>query len=511
LSHYFYDEESVDKPTKKLIQSQLEAQVQTKDQIQDDLRLSLQTEGNRQVLEEIKQGRVLDIKIAGKTNSQKNILKAYKTIEKWINRKGISDARLFYLKLNGEVNLIQITAASPEHARKIFQTINARGLGLDAIDIVKDILYQRTVQDLSESDRLFDTWEKMKSKIEDVDREPMRFFRYFLMASYETDGGLKNSNVTKWFEDNDAQIKYSQEPIQFVESLEASADTYRSLVIDHKCPDDSKSNELESITLLGGKSARQHLMVLLAGEPLPTEHFNRLVRNLEVVLFYSLLTAERSQTLEKNMLQWSKSVRAVCVAKNYKVLDQIYDDMAETYKEPIRQFEDRIRNVEWQSSKDRLRYFLAKINSLVDRINFPSPPDDSLRQYATAKSYHVEHILPLNPSKCLLDALNVNSEIYEINVNKLGNLMLLDGVQNVIASNKPYSEKISSYKKSNLLMVRHMVGEVDFSEDTVKSHRKSKDIANELRSFEDFTIESIDRRQEMLLALTKMIWYLPHD
>ena len=162
LSHYFYDEESVDKPTKKLIQSQLEAQVQTKDQIQDDLRLSLQTEGNRQVLEEIKQGRVLDIKIAGKTNSQKNILKAYKTIEKWINRKGISDARLFYLKLNGEVNLIQITAASPEHARKIFQTINARGLGLDAIDIVKDILYQRTVQDLSESYRLFDKLEKMK-------------------------------------------------------------------------------------------------------------------------------------------------------------------------------------------------------------------------------------------------------------------------------------------------------------------------------------------------------------
>ena len=503
LSHLFQGSESVPLAAMKLIESQMESQGMQGGAIREDSKLLLQNQGNREIVDKIRRGKILEIKSRGLTQAQKNLLGAYKTIETWMKEKGISEAYQFYLKLNESVNLVQITASSYSHARTIFSTINARGLGLDALDIVKDILYQNTDDALS--DRLFDIWEEMKSSIAEVDKDPMRFFRYFLMGQYETNGVLSKARVLDWFEKNDGTIKFKSEPLKFLERLNSSASTYRGMVIDHESPTGNRSLALEGISLLGGPAVRQHLMVLLSATSLEHEEFDRLVRNLESVLFYSLLTEERSQSLETNMLRWSKSIRETGVCNGD--LSHLYDDMASSYEERTRQFYELNKSAEWPNTQLRLRYFFAKINLVVDHISESQAPLGSLRQYTNGQSFHIEHILPRNPKPELLEQLQVDREEYEKHIDYLGNLMLLDGAPNIAAANKEYSDKKDLYRQSNLRMVRHMVGKVDGS----PKGGKFKEIVDQLCTFEDFSIESIYKRQDMLLKLANRIWYLPND
>ena len=503
LSKLFDGSETVSPAAMRMIESQMESQGMQGGEIREDYKLLLQNQGNREIVDKIRQDKTGEIKVRSITQAQKNLLNAYKTIQKWLLDKGVSQAYTFYKKLNESVNLVQITASSYSHARTIFSTINARGLGLDALDIVKDILYQNV--DEASSDRLFDIWEEMKSSIADVDKDPMRFFRYFLMSHYETNGILTKARVLDWFEKNDEVVKFKSAPIAFLGSLRDSAAIYRGLVVDNETPRQEKSMNLEGIALLGGPAIRQHLMVLLGATSLEHDEFERLVRNLESVLFYSLLTEERSQSLETNMLRWSRMVREASFGAGD--LLAVYDDMADSYADRIRQFFELSKTGEWPNTPSRLRYFLAKINLLVDSTDFAKASYGSIRQYATGRAFHIEHILPRTVKRSLLEDLGVDEEEYEKHLNCLGNLMLLDGAPNLAASNKEYSAKKDVYQQSNLRMVRHMVGKVD---GTPKGG-KFKDIVDTLCTFEDFNIESIRKRQEMLLKLAEKIWYLPHD
>lgn len=503
LSQLFKGSDSVPPPAKRLIQSQMESQGMQGGEIREDYKLILQNQGNREIVDKIRRDTTSDIKVRSITQAQRNLLNAYKTIQRWLMDKGVNSAYKFYLKLNESVNLVQITASSYSHARTIFSTINARGLGLDALDIVKDILYQNV--DEAQSDRLFDIWEDMKSSIADVDKDPMRFFRYFLMSHYETNGVLTKARVLDWFEKNDEVVQFKRAPIAFLGRLRDSAAIYRGLVVDNETPRQQKSLNLEGIALLGGPAIRQHLMVLLGATPLEHDDFERLVRNLESVLFYSLLTEERSQSLETNMLRWSRMVREADLGAGDML--KIYDDMADSYKDRIRQFFELSRTGEWPNTPSRLRYFLAKINLLVDTTDFAKASYGSLRQYATGRAFHIEHILPRTAKPSLLEALCVDAEEYDKHLNYLGNLMLLDGAPNLAASNKEYSAKKDVYQQSNLRMVRHMVGKVDGP----PQGGRFREIVDALCTFEDFNIESIHKRQEMLLKLAQKIWYLPHD
>lgn len=503
LSHLFKNSECVPTAAKKLIESQMESQGMQGGEIREDSKLLLQNQGNREIVEKIRRGKQSEIKRRGSTQAQKNLLSAYKTIETWMQDKGTNDAYQFYLKLNESVNLVQITASSYSHARTIFSTINARGLDLDALDIVKDILYQNA--DEASNDSLFDVWEEMKSSIAEVDRDPMRFFRYFLMGQYETNGVLSKARVLDWFERKDDIIHFKIRPLEFLQRMNTSASFYKGMVIDCESPSGIKTLTLEGISLLGGASVRQHLMPLLSATSFNHEEFERLVRNLESVLFFSLLTEERSQSLEANMQRWSRMVREVGAGN--QDIAEVFDDMANSYKDRIRQFYELNKAAPWPNTRPRLRYFLARINLLVDHFNVSQPPLGSLRQYTNGQSFHIEHILPQTPKPQLLEQLGVSLAEYEEHIGNLGNLMLLDGAPNISAANKDYSDKKDLYQQSNLRMVRHMAGKVDGA----PSGGKFKEIVDHLYTFERFDLDSVYKRQEMLLELAKKIWYLPHD
>ena len=67
-------------------------------------------------------------------------------------------------------------------ALKIFETINERGIGLDSMDLLKNLLFTQVRQD--EFIKLKDEWKRITAPLEEAKEKPLRFLRYFLMANY---------------------------------------------------------------------------------------------------------------------------------------------------------------------------------------------------------------------------------------------------------------------------------------------------------------------------------------
>ncbi|WON72919.1 DUF262 domain-containing protein [Nitrosospira sp. Is2] len=83
--------------------------------------------------------------------------------------------------LANNVVFIQISA-DVSSALKIFETINERGVGLNPMDLLKNLLFTQVKQ--TQFTQLKDEWKKITKPLEKEKEKLLRFLRYFLMANY---------------------------------------------------------------------------------------------------------------------------------------------------------------------------------------------------------------------------------------------------------------------------------------------------------------------------------------
>ena len=110
-------------------------------------RLTLQYEDSHGILEEIVKGDALPSPTKCKNESVKNIIAAYETIRDFyrINLKGDSEEiKKFLVSFTSRIKLIRIVTPSITNALKVFETINDRGVGLNAMDLLKNLLFMKT-------------------------------------------------------------------------------------------------------------------------------------------------------------------------------------------------------------------------------------------------------------------------------------------------------------------------------------------------------------------------------
>ncbi len=144
-------------------------------------RLDLQYEDSGDVLV-----RIADDKpgIDGQANTRSisNIINAYEVTLTFLRREFGEDAamlRAFYGYLTNKVKLIRIQTEDVAKALKIFETINDRGVGLDAMDLLKNLLFMKASR--PQFDKLKSIWKKMQDTIYDMSEKPLRFLRYFII------------------------------------------------------------------------------------------------------------------------------------------------------------------------------------------------------------------------------------------------------------------------------------------------------------------------------------------
>lgn len=304
----------------------------------------------------------------------------------------------FFVYLYRKLKFIQIETPEINDALKIFETINERGIGLNPMDLLKNLIFRQVERD--EFTKLNHKWQQLVKILDKNKEKPLRFLRYFIMANYNVnspkgDEILREDEIYKWITkpENAKQCKYDKEPFEFVELLIENASIFVKYFKgeDH----DGQNIYLNNIRKLGGGSFRQHLILLLAGRKLPKPLFDHLAKQIETLIFYYFITREPTKEFERNFSKWAKDLIKIKTAEE---LDQFIKEKIEPEVNDKRNsYRSSFLELNQHSVQQyRMRYILAKIAQYIDQQRLGSYKPQNLDGYIT-KGIEVEHILPFTP------------------------------------------------------------------------------------------------------------------
>ncbi len=463
-------------------------------------RLDLQYEDSGDVLIKIAT-KDKDLASLNKTRSIGNILDAYASVTAFLTqqfREDMDALRTFYGYFNSKVKLIRIQTEDVAKALKIFETINDRGVGLDSMDLLKNLLFMKS--DHAEFDALKKVWKELQDTFYEPREKPLRFLRYFIFSRYSVEP-LREDEIYGWFSENQKLCGYAENPLKFAKELLDAAKAYGHYLNGR----DLRGNPhpaLESLQLLGGSAARQHLILLLAGRHLPDALFSQLVREVENLFFVYVACRENTRDFERNFARWAPELRK---AKTAEELQQFLQQRIEPSKATLSgRFDDAFKRMTSDELQVyRLRYILAKLNQYVEHGAYGETEGTKwLKNYIT-NEFQIEHIQPTNPCQEAIDEFGTATD--PAIINRLGNLVLVEKPINTSLGNKPFSKKRLVYPKSKLLLVQAI------SERPKIGVKTSIDRAvRNLEPFAEWNEVSVTARQAKLGSMAREIWNVPN-
>jgi uncharacterized protein with ParB-like and HNH nuclease domain len=475
----------------------------------DRYRLTLQYGDGGKVLEIIADSKS-NISNIDKTASESatKLVEAYETIREFLlSRFGSSvEKRLqFSGTFTSRVKLIRIGTLNLKSALKVFETINHRGVGLNSMDLLKNYLFINTSKQESKDLKLHwkelkKRWDKMINTIHDSKEDPMRFLRYYIMSHYAVNlqNNFPEEAVYDWFTKEGSRYKIDKFPLKFVDTLIKASEDFSNFT---KCKnvDGSDNQFLKNIKKLQGRYS-QHFILLLAARELPKDLFTELCYHIENLLFTYTIT--RSTRKDINMIrdfsQWSQDLLQVKNREQFEAFIEFY--FIDKFVSLSNEFNSAFRELtESKIATYRIRYVLAKITQFVDNQAYSNA--SQLDRYLD-KSITIEHILPKSVNPELRSKFDKPNE-YGSYVEKLGNLVLLEKTINSSLSDSTYDAKKSGYKQSQLLLPRSLVEKPGVGNNT-QLNRTVNHL--NLTQFDVWDSKAIDKRQEMLINLARLVW-----
>ena len=443
--------------------------------------------------------------------SLENLVSAYGTIYRYLkdNYDDAPKLKKYWGYLANNVVFIQIST-DVSSALKIFETINERGVGLNPMDLLKNLLFTQVKQ--GQFTQLKDEWKKITKPLEKEKEKPLRFLRYFLMANYviknkRGDAVVREDEIYDWFvaKDNAALCDYANKPFEFVRKVIRSVEHY--LAFANGMGNDGKpSLAMDSLKRLAGGAFSLHYVLLLAAANFPKPLFDHFVAQLESFLFYYIFTKTPTKDLERSFSQWADELRTIAeggdpvkqkVQLNAFIADRFEKNMAGKSQE----LADALKRFTLYSMQQyRTRYLLARLTQHVEMAFSGLKVPGSLEPFTRLE---IEHILPNKPEEDLHAkwATENPGMVYDDYKNRLGNLTLLEKPINIVAGNDFYTAKQVEYGKSGNYLTRSLVSLTDVGQNTSISRINAK-----LEAFPNWNAASIEKRHAMLIALAQDVW-----
>ena len=440
-----------------------------------------------------------------------NLLDAYATVCDYLdaNYPDPEQLRRYWGYLANNVVFIQIST-DVSSALKIFETINERGVGLNSMDLLKNLLFTQVRPE--EFTRLKDEWKKVTAPLEKAKEKPLRFLRYFLMANYEIrstwrDGVVREDEIYDWLIDreNAKLCGYKDDPFGFVRKIIRSVSQFVDFT-KGLANGGQPSAAMTSMQNLCGAGFSLHYILLMAAAGLPQHLFNHFVRQLESFLFFYIFTKTPTKDLERNFSTWADELRAIGgmddAAAQQAALDQFAATRFEANMSSKKsELEDALRRYSLGSmQRYRTLYLLAKLSQHVEMafkgMRSPPPLSDFL-------ALEIEHILPNTPAPELRNSFAETNpgKNYDEEKGRLGNLALLEKPINIVAGNGFFELKKGEYRKSGNYLTRSVAGLADVGVNSSITRINAK-----LSAFDGWSAAAIERRQNMLIALAADVW-----
>ena len=443
--------------------------------------------------------------------SLENLVSAYSTLYRYLkdNYEDAPKLKKYWGYLANNVVFIQIST-DVSSALKIFETINERGVGLNPMDLLKNLLFTQVKQ--TQFTQLKDEWKKITKPLEKEKEKPLRFLRYFLMANYvikndRGDAVVREDEIYDWFvdKDNAALCDYANKPFEFVRKVIRNVEHY--LAFSNGLGNDGKpSLAMDSLKRLAGGAFSLHYVLLLAAANFPKPLFDHFVAQLESFLFYYIFTKTPTKDLERSFSQWADELRAIAAATdpvkqkvqlNAFIADRFDTNMAGKSQELV----DALRRFTLYSMQQyRTRYLLARLTQHVEMAFSGLKTPGSLEPFTKLE---IEHILPDNPTAELRGkwATENPGTAYDDYKNRLGNLTLLEKPINIVAGNDFYTEKQAEYRKSGNYLTRSLVELTSVGQNTSISRINEK-----LKAFPAWDAKAIEARHGLLITLAQDVW-----
>ena len=443
--------------------------------------------------------------------SLENLVNAYSTLYRYLkdNYDDTPKLKKYWGYLANNVVFIQIST-DVSSALKIFETINERGVGLNPMDLLKNLLFTQVKQ--AQFTQLKDEWKKITKPLEKEKEKPLRFLRYFLMANYvikneRGDAVVREDEIYDWFiaKDNAALCDYAGKPFEFVRKVIRNVEHY--LAFANGLGNDGKpSLAMDSLKRLAGGAFSLHYVLLLAAANFPKPLFDHFVAQLESFLFYYIFTKTPTKDLERSFSQWADELRAIAEAGDpVKQKVQLNSFIADRFEKNMagksQELADALKRFTLYSMQQyRTRYLLARLTQHVEMAFSGLKVPGSLEPFTNLE---IEHILPNKPEDDLRAkwATENPGMVYDDYKNRLGNLTLLEKPINIVAGNDFYTGKQVEYGKSGNYLTRSLVALTDVGQNTSISRINAK-----LEAFPNWDAASIEKRHAMLVALAQDVW-----
>lgn len=472
-------------------------------------RLQLQYADSGDILVEIAERNANFGQTKTDTLSIANIKNAYQTIVVFLRSQMMGDAaklRRFYAYFANRVKIIRITTGSIAHALKIFETINDRGKALDAMDLLKNLMFMHA--SAADFANLKTEWKKLIDTLYQAKEKPLRFLRYYILATYEVER-LKQDELYSWIANNADVCGYRKDPQGFVQQLLQAAKAYRNFV-ESKDVQGDYNYYIDNIHY-ASYSARQHFILLLAARHLPADAFNLLARNLENLFFVYIFVREATKTLERRFVLWTPDLRQ---AKDITDIQHFLDNKLIPDKNTFTaRFHAAFASLTDQSiQKYRMRYILGKIVQSLQISAYGR--QGNLLDLGTFvnRENEVEHILPQTPDAEVIESfddrtdktLEEKAEEIQVWIHKFGNLTWIEKSLNGSLGNRPYHEKRPVYGRSNFLLTSSL-----HTTENVGVNTRIDQTLRKLSAFEQWNPRVINERQQLLTNLACTVWEMP--
>ena len=350
--------------------------------------------------------------------------------------------------------------ASTANAYRIFETLNDRGLDLSALDLVKNHLFGRSANRLSE---VQSKWLTMLSNISGKQADD--FLKVFWTAKW---GRIQRGKLfDEW------RVKYGGlspgKVVALSAELDQTSDRFSALEVpDHDAWNSYSNACRRAVKLLAELGSRQAWPVMLAAlEAFSTEEMERLLNHL-VILTVRYQTIGRRRT---GRLEIASARIAYGISKGeLNTPHKVWQEYASIVPNDEEFAEDVGR---WSESKAaRVRYVLAELETAKFRQrNKGEKPEES----PIWEELTLEHIFPKNPGNEWSNEIKKFPELKQEYLYRLGNLCLLQEVPNKKSANRGFSfKKEDLYAKSKLTLTSQIAQEYSNWDPVAIEHRQKR-------------------------------------
>ncbi|GAA9406691.1 DUF262 domain-containing protein [Helicobacter pylori] len=419
----------------------------------------------------------------GKNRYLKNAI----CLKDYLEKKEIEDINDFIRWLYFKVIFIKTTCSDISMALRIFSVLNARGLPLHAIDVFKVELLKKLAKE-KDQEEFVSRWNALRQKCsENESKFPKRkenkreknaaeiLFSWYLTYLHPvTSGKNMEERLADQFE------RLNKTPLEYLDVVE---DFYKAYVEVLEMPD----RYAHLLSYLEDNYRYAILCTSLLHRYSDQEI--EALKELLVKFYYQHWVARKPKDQREQTC-----CNIIKALKENKSIDDIISIVRQNLDEysVTQHFKENLRDSLVYKKQPIRNPWLKPILILVEYFMSDDPKPKRIQ----TNDFHVEHILPQNPTLSSQWAKDFSEEEREHYTHSLANLTLLGGTKNKEASNLDFQDKKKIYMGEEIRLNKKKPSGVMTCYDTTKY------IAHH---YTEWTPKSLEKREKDLMGIIESV------